>query len=245
MIPPRLIPVLLLDRERRVVKTIGFGPRTYIGDPLNIIRLFNEKEVDEICILDIDATADGRPPDYEFAAELAAECFMPLSFGGGITHFDQARRLISSGIEKLVLRTHANEALIGAIVREFGRQAVVGCLDYRICDGMRVVGPYREPVALAAERLISAGIGELILQSIDRDGKRSGMDLDGIAEVAGRLAVPVIALGGAGEVAHLNAAITAGADAAASGSAFSFIGKRRAVLITYPDYQDRLKAAIR
>jgi cyclase len=244
MIPPRLIPILLIDRDRRVVKTVGFGPRTYVGDPLNIIRLFNEKEVDEICVLDIDATADGRTPDCDFAAELAAECFMPLSFGGGIAHCDQARRLIASGIEKLVLRTHAKETLIGAIAHEFGSQAVVGCLDYRVRNGARIVEPHHEPLAAAAERLTAAGVGELILQSIDRDGERSGMDLEGIAEVAGHVSVPVIALGGAGEIAHLNSAIAAGADAAASGSAFSFIGRCRAVLVTYPEYHDRLKAAM-
>lgn len=244
MIPPRLIPVLLIDRDRRAVKTVGFGPRTYLGDPLNIIRLFNEKEVDEICVLDIDATADGRAPDCDFAAALAAECFMPLSYGGGIAHLGQARRLIASGIEKLVLRTHANEELIGAIAHEFGRQAVVGCLDYRVRNGARLVEPHHEPLATAAERLIKAGVGELILQSIDRDGERRGMDLEGVAEVAGNVTVPVIALGGAGEVTHLNSAIAAGADAAASGSAFSLIGRRRAVLVTYPGYQERLKAAM-
>lgn len=241
MIPPRLIPVLLIDRDRRVVKTIGFGPRTYIGDPLNIIRLFNEKEVDEICVLDIDATPDGREPDFAFAAAIAAECFMPLSFGGGIATLEHARRLIALGIEKIVLRSHASEVLISAIAHEFGAQAVVGCLDYRNSDGTRVVLRTHERLDEAAGRLARAGVGELILQSVDRDGTRTGVDVEGIAATAAGLPIPVIALGGAGEVRHLDEAIASGADAAASGSAFCFIGRLRAVLVTYPEYADRLK----
>lgn len=241
MIPSRLIPVLLIDRDRRVVKTVGFGDRTYLGDPFNIIRLFNEKQVDEICVLDIDATTDGRAPDFAFAAAMAAECFMPMSYGGGIAAIEHARLLIADGIEKLVLRTHTSDELIRAIAHEFGAQAVLGCLDYRVVGQQRCVGQGSQLLADEAMRLARAGVGELILQSIDRDGNRVGMDIDGIAEIARTLSVPVIALGGAGDVAHLNAAVAAGADAAASGSAFSFIGRLRAVLITYPEYQDRLR----
>lgn len=242
MIPPRLIPVLLIDRDRRVVKTIGFDERTYIGDPFNIIRLFNEKQVDEICVLDIDASADGRHPDFAFAEALAAECFMPLSYGGGISSIDHARRLIACGIEKLVLRSHTSSDLIGVIAHEFGAQAVIGCLDYHMVDGVRVEKLTKAPLAREAARLAAAGVGELILQSIDLDGTRTGMDVDGISGVAHGLPVPVIALGGAGDISHLNAAIAAGADAAASGSAFAFIGRLRAVLITYPDYETRREA---
>lgn len=241
MIPPRLIPVLLIDRDRRLVKTVGFGQRTYIGDPLNIIRLFNEKEVDEICVLDIDATQDGRQPDFAFIAALAAECFMPLSYGGGISNLDHARQLIALGIEKLVLRSHASDDLIASISHEFGNQAVVGCLDYRETSQGRVVFPSGVPLGVAAERLANAGVGELILQSTDRDGTRIGMDVKGIAETASQLSVPVIALGGAGEVADFYSVLAAGADAVASGSAFCFIGRLRAVLVTYPEYTDRLK----
>ena len=245
MIPQRLIPVLLIDRDRRVVKTVGFGERTYIGDPFNVVRLFNEKQVDEICVLDIDASADGREPDFAFAAALASECFMPLSYGGAIATLDHARRLVAEGIEKLVLRRHATEALIGAIAHEFGNQAVVACLDYRTDATGRHVGTARTPLADVATRFAAAGVGELILQSIDRDGSRTGMDVEGIAALAPHLSVPIIALGGAGEVAHLDAAIAAGADAAASGSAFSFIGRLRAVLVTYPDYAARQNGTTR
>jgi imidazole glycerol-phosphate synthase subunit HisF len=242
LIPPRLIPVLLVDRDWRVVKTLGFGERTYIGDPFNIIRLFNEKQVDEICVLDIDATADHRAPDFGLAAALAAECFMPLSYGGGIATIDQARRLIAGGIEKLVLRSHTDDALIGSIAQEFGAQALVGCLDYRLIRGRRLALPSQRPLEEVAADLVRAGVGELMLQSMDHDGARTGMDIEGIAGIAQSLTVPVIALGGAGEVAHLNSAVAAGADAAASGSAFAFIGRLRAVLVTYPDYTERQEA---
>lgn len=241
MIPQRLIPVLLIDRARRVVKTVRFGERTYIGDPFNIIRLFNEKQVDEICVLDIDASPQQQGPDFDFVASLAAECFMPMSYGGGISNIADARRLISDGIEKLVLRSNATDQLVGEISHEFGAQAVVGCIDYRMSQGQRVVQHSNASLEQEARRLALAGVGELILQSVDNDGARTGMDIATIGELAPTLPVPVIALGGAGDVAHLNAAIHAGADAAGSGSAFSFIGRLRAVLVTYPDYSDRLK----
>jgi imidazole glycerol-phosphate synthase subunit HisF len=242
VIPPRLIPVLLIDSNRRVVKTVRFGERTYVGDPFNIIRLFNEKEVDEICVLDIDATTQGSSPDFDFIASLASECFMPMSYGGAISDLQQARRLIADGIEKVVLRTHASESLIGAISEEFGQQAVVGCIDYRSSNRNAVTLAGNLSLETEALRLADAGVGELILQSVDLDGTRMGMDLPTIEMLAPRLRVPVIALGGAASTAHLDAAISSGADAAASGSAFAFIGRLRAVLVTYPDYADRQKA---
>lgn len=241
MIPQRFIPVLLIDRARRVVKTVRFGERTYIGDPFNIIRLFNEKQVDEICVLDIDATADRKRPDFDFVASLAAECFMPMSYGGGICDIKHARRLIADGIEKVVLRSNATDELVGDISHEFGAQAVVGCLDYHTSHGHQVVQRSKTSLEQEARRLANAGVGELILQSVDNDGARTGMDIATIAALAPTLPVPVIALGGGGDAQHLNAAIHAGADAAASGSAFCFIGRLRAVLVTYPDYSDRQK----
>ncbi len=243
MIPPRLIPVLLIDRERRVVKTVRFGERTYIGDPFNIIRLFNEKEVDEICVLDIDATTDGKAPDFDFIASLASECFMPLSYGGAISNIQHARRLISDGIEKVVLRSHASDNLIAAISDEFGRQAVIGCVDYHKSEGRPLTFSGNVPLEGEARRLADAGVGELILQSVDLDGTRTGMDISTIEMLAPSLQVPVIALGGAADTNHMDASIRAGADAAASGSAFAFIGRLRAVLVTYPEFAHRQKAA--
>jgi len=245
----RLIPVLLLDRQRRLVKTVGFGPRTYIGDPFNVVRLFNEKEVDELCVLDIDATRDGRGPDFEFLAELASECFMPLSYGGGLSTLGQAERLNRAGIEKLVIGANASDTgLLQSLCRDFGTQAVVACVDVRGAgDAARcfVANASRDSGVAPVDycrRLADVGVGEIILQSVDRDGARTGFDLDLIRNVSSSLSIPVVALGGAGELRHLAAALQAGASAAASGSAFSFIGRLRAVLITYPSHAEMDRA---
>lgn len=238
---PRLIPVLLLDRDRRLVKTLRFGERTYVGDPFNVVRLFNEKEVDEICVLDIDATVDGRAPDFGFARELASECFMPLAYGGGISKLAHCEQLNRIGVEKFVLGQGAfDEALVAAVVRDIGSQAVAACVDV-VGHGSAAYcvthsGAHRSARAPLEHCLAlqAAGVGEIILQSVDRDGTREGYDLVLISEIATRLSVPVVALGGAGSALHLQMALRAGASAAASGSAFTFIGRLRAVLITYP-----------
>ena len=238
----RMIPVLLIDEHRRLVKTVRFDKRTYIGYPFNAIRLFNEKEVDEICVLDIDASRQQRGPDVGLIRELASECFMPLAYGGGITELQQCEQLMRMGVEKFVLGASATQpALITALVQTVGSQAVVACVDVRgegsnahctTHSGTRNTG--HAPLELC-KSLQDQGVGELILQSIDRDGMRQGYDLELIHAIAPQLRVPVIALGGAGELAHLIAGISAGASAAASGSAFVFIGPLRAVLITYPE----------
>ena len=235
---PRYIPVLLLDRRRRLVKTVSFRERTYVGDPFNVIRLFNEKEVDELCILDIDAGRDGYEIDHGFVAELAGECFMPLAYGGGLRDVRQCAPLARNGVEKFVLGAGATDpTLIGALAQVYGSSSVVACVDYRgelafVDGGRRDTG--LSPLALA-QAAVAAGAGEVILQSIERDGARTGMDLPMIGKLATDLPVPVIALGGAGEVAHLADAIDMGAAAGASGSTFSFIGRLRAVLVSYPE----------
>ena len=248
----RLIPVLLLDRKHRLVKTVGFGPRTYIGDPFNVVRLFNEKEVDELCVLDIDATRDGRGPDFEFLAELASECFMPLSYGGGLSTMEQAERLNRAGIEKLVIgKNSTNAAFLESLSRDFGTQAVVACVDVRGTGAAArcFVENAGRDIGLSpadyCRQLADAGVGEIILQSVDRDGARTGYDLDLLRSVSSQLSIPVVALGGAGELRHLADGLQAGASAAASGSAFSFIGRLRAVLISYPTHQemDRVSGA--
>lgn len=238
----RLIPVLLLDRDRRLVKTIGFGERTYIGDPFNVIRLFNEKEVDEICILDIDATKDGREPDFDFISELSSECFMPLSYGGGIKTLKQCERLGRSGVEKFVVGTSASALnFIRELSDNFGSQAVVVSVDVRMfADEHRVFATNGQievgkSVIDFCEKMQGEGVGEIILHSIDHDGARNGYDLNLIRAVSKKLKVPVVALGGAGDYQHLREAISSGASAAASGSAFVFIGRLRAVLVSYPN----------
>lgn len=245
---PRYIPVLLLDRDRRLVKTVQFGERTYVGDPFNVIRLFNEKEVDELCILDIDAGPDGRSADAGFIAELAGECFMPLAYGGGLRSASECAPLARNGVEKFVLGAGVvNGSLIADMAAIYGSSSVVACVDYRgdrafVSGGMQDTGMSPLDLAKAA---VAAGAGEVILQSILLDGTRNGMDLSEIKSAASALQVPLVALGGAGVVAHLQQAVAAGAGAAASGSAFSFIGRLRAVLITYPhalnDTPDALK----
>lgn len=238
LLRPRYIPVLLLDRDRRLVKTVRFGERTYVGDPFNVIRLFNEKEVDELCILDIDAGPDGRSIDTGFVAELAAECFMPLAYGGGLRSAAQCQPLARNGVEKFVLGAGATDfALVGELAAIYGSSSVVACVDYR--EDRAWIGGGRQDTGLSplalAEAAIAAGAGEVILQSMAHDGSRAGMDLEIIATASAAFTVPLVLLGGGGEVAHLEQATAAGAAAAASGSAFSFIGRLRAVLVTYPE----------
>ncbi|MBY3311216.1 HisA/HisF-related TIM barrel protein [Rhizobium laguerreae] len=236
----RLIPVLLVDQKRRLVKTIQFGERTYVGDPFNIVRLFNEKEVDEICILDIDATRTGREPDLGFVRELATECFMPLAYGGGITELRQCEELNRSGVEKFVLGQGAwNSQLVKAIAADMGSQALVACVDVdgrgasASCIGDASNALRQNPLEFCL-RLQDAGVGEIILQSKTLDGTRNGYDLELIQSITQKLSIPVVALGGAGNTIHLMEGLRAGASAAASGSAFTFIGRLRAVLISYP-----------
>lgn len=236
----RLIPVLLMDSKKRLVKTERFGNRTYVGDPLNVVRLFNEKEVDELFVLDIDATRDGRAPDFGFLKELASECFMPLAYGGGISHVAHCERLNGYGVEKFVLGHGAmNLGFVRALCSAFGSQAVVGCVDVQGTGSKaRCINTGSYTVMKPDQfciKLQEAGVGEILLQSVDRDGLRAGYDLDLIYRLSSQLNVPLIALGGAGTSQHLAKALQAGASAAASGSAFIFIGRLRAVLVSYPD----------
>lgn len=238
----RVIPVLLLDSRRRLVKTVRFGERTYIGDPFNVVRLFNEKEVDEICVLDIDATREGRAPDQGFLAELCSECFMPMAYGGGISEPRHCETLNRAGIEKFVLgRGALDAALVQALVSSLGSQAVAACIDVARREGRTLCFTHSgsrptglDPLAFG-QRLQEQGVGEILLQSIDQDGLRSGYDLPLIDQVSHALSVPVVALGGAGEVQHLAEGLRHGASAVASGSAFTFIGRLRAVLVSYPE----------
>ena len=230
----RIIPVLQLDSQRRLVKTVGFGSRTYVGDPFNVARIFNEREVDELCLMDIDATARGLDPDFEFLARFASECFMPVCYGGGISTLEHCLKLTKLGFEKLVITSRADEAgFVASIARELGSQALVTSVDYFGSGAQAQTRQGLHPSLVARQRA-GFGFGEVILQSIDRDGARCGYDLATIGQVASYVDVPVIALGGAATYDHLSPALEVGASAAASGSAFTFIGRRRAVLVTYP-----------
>lgn len=243
MFRPRVIPCLLL-RGQGLVKTRRFGSPTYIGDPVNAIRIFSEKEVDELVILDIEASREGREPNYELVAEMAGEAFMPIAYGGGVRTLEQVRRLIRSGIEKVVINSAISEST--ALLREaadvFGSQAVVGAVDVRrtLFGGYKVAvksGTVELKTRLEehVRRIVSAGAGELFLNSIDRDGMMQGYDLELIRSVTSAVNVPVVACGGAGSLQHMAEAIhKAGASAVSAGSMFVFHGRHRAVLISYP-----------
>lgn len=239
----RVIPVLLL-RGDGLVKTVQFRDPRYIGDPINAVRLFNDLEVDELIFLDIEASAKGREPPFERLAEIASEAFMPICYGGGVTSFGQARRLFKSGIEKIALTTALIEcpALVRKIADTYGEQAVVAGIDVKrdlfgrpramIRGGGGKTG--MDPVRLA-RRAAELGAGEILLQSIDCDGTYQGYDLDMVRSVSASVGIPLVACGGAGELAHLRQGIDAGASAAAAGSLFVYKGPHRAVLINYPE----------
>ncbi|MET0247262.1 MAG: AglZ/HisF2 family acetamidino modification protein [Sphingomonas sp.] len=245
---PRVIPTLLL-RGEGLVKTVRFGDAKYVGDPINAVRLFNDLEVDELIFLDIDATVKGREPAYDHIAEIASEAFMPICYGGGITHFDQAARLFKSGVEKIALTTALVERpeLVRQIADTFGEQSVVAGIDVRKDWLSRQRAMVRaggrkssyDPVTLA-RRAAELGAGEIMLTSIDREGGYQGYDLELVRAVSSAVPVPVIAHGGAGDLAHLRQAVDAGASAVAAGSLFIYKGPHRAVLVNYPK-QARLR----
>jgi cyclase len=238
----RVIPCLLL-RNGGLVKTVKFAKPTYVGDPVNAVRIFNEKEVDELAFLDIGATTSGSGPNFDLLADIAGEAFMPFAYGGGITTAQQAKRLFTLGVEKVVLNSALadNPALVSDVARLAGSSSVMVAMDckrslfgrYSVCTRSGQHDLRREPAeyARALERL---GAGEILLTAIDRDGTQSGYDLDLISQVSGAVSIPVIACGGAGTLDHFQQAVARGASAVAAGSMFVFHGRHRAVLITYP-----------
>lgn len=240
----RVIPVLLL-KDRGLVKTVKFANPRYIGDPINSVRIFNEKEVDELAFLDIAATPARRGPDFETIADIAGEAFMPMAYGGGITSLEQVQRIMSLGFEKVIMNSAVfdNPALVRDAVQVYGSQAVVACIDVKrkLFGGYEISthsGTRRRPESLEVHlsNLLSYGVGEIIVNSIDRDGTQSGYDIGAVKVVSSAVTVPVIACGGAGSVADFAAAIKdGGASAVAAGSFFVYKGKHRAVLISYPE----------
>lgn len=244
----RVIPVLTIDRERRLVKTVAFGKRTYIGDPINAVRIFNTKMVDEILLLDIDATVDGRGPNFEAIGDIVEEAFLPMGYGGGIRSVDDAARLFRLGLEKVVLSSAAlaDPALVTVIAERFGAQAVAVSLPYakKLLGGQQVLtrsgkGKTGQSPVEAAKAMAAAGAGEIILYSIDRDGKWSGFDLPTITAVAEAVDVPVVACGGASALGDFLPAIQGGgASAVAASSLFVYRAQNQGVLISYPDEAD-------
>lgn len=227
-----------------MVKTVRFRKPVYVGDPANTVRIFNELEVDELCVLDIGATRLNSTPDLRTLAELASEAFMPLSVGGGIRSPQTARDLLRMGYEKIVLNTGALErpALVEQIAGEFGSQAVIGSIDVR----KKMFGRYEvvstgatKPTGLNpvdwARHLERLGCGEILLTSVDQEGTWSGYDLPLVESVARAVRVPVIANGGAGDVSHVRDAVERGASAVAMGSMVVFQGRGLGVLVNFPD----------
>jgi cyclase len=246
MYQARVIPCLLVSGNG-LVKTKKYKDAVYLGDPVNAVRIFSEKEADEIVILDIDASREGREPNYELIAEMAGEAFMPVAYGGGVRSLEQIRRLIRSGVEKVVINTLATESTdtIRAAVEVFGSQAIVGAVDVRrkFFGGYAVVAKSatvetRLNLPQHIESLVQAGIGELFINDVERDGTMAGYDLALVRSVA-QAPVPVVVCGGAGTLEHLRQAVhEGGASAVAAGSMFVFHGKHRAVLINYPKATD-------
>jgi cyclase len=238
----RVIPCLLL-RNGGLVKTVKFKDPKYVGDPINAVRIFNEKEVDELVFLDISATPAGREPNYDLLGDIASEAFMPFGYGGGITRLDQIKRLFALGVEKVILNTaaEATPALVSSAAAAAGSSSVVASVDVRrnwlgkctVCTQCGQKDAKRDPVEYARE-MERLGAGEILLNSIDRDGTMSGYDLELIGRVADAVKVPVVAVGGAGELAHFRQAVDKGASAVSAGSLFVFHGRHRAVLINYP-----------
>lgn len=238
----RIIPVLLIYRDG-VYKTRKFKNPVYIGDPINAIRLFNDLEVDEIIVLDIEASKQEKAPDYKMIEELTSEAFMPFAYGGGIKTVDHARKILQCGIEKVVLNHAIQNSgnLITKCSQQFGSQSVVASIDYKkkMFGGnnhydhvsKKTLKTSVVDAALTAEQ---AGAGEILINSIDRDGLMTGLDVETIQSVSNVVNVPLVACGGAGNLEHLQEAAQMGASAIAAGSMFVFHGKQRGVLINYP-----------
>lgn len=249
---PRIIPVLLID-DRDLIKTVQFKNRTYLGDPVNAVKIFNRKRIDELSVLDIGATKNNREPDFELFRDIASEAFMPLSCGGGITTLEQIKTLLAIGYEKVVINTGLikNPSIFKQAAEMFGRQSVVASIDaivvngtYKcvIADGKEVIDKSPDALAREAEEL---GAGEIIINSVDRDGMMQGYDLDLVKRVVGAVRIPVTALGGAGGINDLKGVLDEGkAHAAAGGSMFVYYGRLKAILITAPSEEELIRAGI-
>jgi cyclase len=244
MLYPRIIPVLLV-RDKGLVKTVKFKDPKYVGDPINAVRIFNEKEADEIVVLDIDATAEGREPDYKMIENLALECRMPFCYGGGIKTIDQAMRILGLGVEKVAFSSAAlgNPDLLRELSEQVGRQSVVVVLDVKkkLLGGKYSCYTHNatrntniSPIEFA-KLAQEYGVGEIVINSIDNDGEMRGYNLELIHNLKSQVTVPVTALGGAGSLDDIGALISREKTiGAAAGSLFVFKGKYRAVLINYP-----------
>ena len=245
MLRPRIIPCLLI-KNGGLVKTVQFGDSKYVGDPINAVRIFNEKEVDELIVLDIDASSQQREPDYTLIKNLAAECRMPLCYGGGVKTIPQIQKIISLGVEKVAISSAAIDTpdLITQAADQVGSQSVVVVLDVKKTGILRRFELFTlnginksgiNPVEFA-RKVEALGAGEVVINAIDHDGVMKGYDINLIKSVRDSISLPMTVLGGAGSLEDIEGLITQfGIIGAAAGSLFVFKGKYRAVLINYPD----------
>lgn len=250
---PRIIPCLLL-KERGLVKTVKFASPNYLGDPINAIRIFNEKEVDELCVLDIEASRKKKNPDFSFLEKIAAEAFMPVSYGGGISCMEHIVRIFRIGYEKVVINTAfaCNPELVKKAAEYAGSQSIVVSIDAKknffhgysayVRGGTMKVNKQLCQLAQQAERL---GAGEIFINSMDRDGKMCGYDLELIREITECVDIPVTACGGARGTQDLKKVLSeGGAHAAAAGSMFVYYGRKKAVLINMPTEKELYEKGI-
>ena len=247
MIFSRVIPCLSI-MDGGLVKTIQFNQPSYVGDPINAIKIFNDKEVDELVLLDITATKNRTTPNFQLIKEIASECFMPLGYGGGITKLSEIEFLFQIGIEKVILNSiiHTNPLLCKQAIEIFGSQSIVASIDYKKPFLSKQNYPYSFsgtnkisiPLDDYIKNIESLGFGEIILNSIDRDGKMNGYDLTTIEKISKQVNIPVVALGGASSLNDFKLALKSGASAVAAGSYFIYQPPHRAVLITYPSQEE-------
>ncbi len=249
MLRSRVIPCLLV-KNRGLVKTIKFAQPKYVGDPLNAVKIFNEKEADELIVLDIDATRQNREPDYQMIQNLAVECRMPLCYGGGVTSVGQFQKIISLGVEKVAISAAAvkDPSLISHAAKVVGSQSVVVVVDVKKKRFSSKYEAYTNNGRLAtkfdivelAKKFESLGAGEIVINSIDQDGSMQGYDLKLVEQARNAVSIPLTVLGGAGSYDHINELICRfGVIGAAAGSLFVFKGKYRAVLINYPNRNEK------
>jgi cyclase len=243
MLKSRVIPCLLL-REGGLVKTVKFSNAKYVGDPINAVKIFNEKEVDELIFLDIDASRENREPDYALIEHLATECFMPFAYGGGVRSVEQIKTILRLGVEKVVINHQALERLdfIKQAATHFGSSTIIGAIDfkkdfwgnYKVFDHVRGKALAIDPVE-QARKLAAAGVGEIFLNNVDRDGTYTGLDMAIINRINKEISVPLIVSGGVASVNEIKEVMkSTDVSAIAAGSLFVFQGPHRAVLISYP-----------
>lgn len=247
MVQNRVIPTLLI-KDGGLVKTTNFKNPRYVGDPINVIRIFNEKEVDELIIIDIQATKQNKNPDFGLIEKIAGECFMPLCYGGGISSLEEAEKIFKLGVEKISLQTSVinNMDFITQLSKRFGSQSIVVSIDikknfwgqYKIHNSSSL---YEKDLRKQISEIEKAGAGEILLNNIDFEGTMKGPDLQIIKFISQSLKIPLIAGGGVGSDLDIKNIIENGASAVSVGSYFIFYGKHKAVLISYPKYSELIK----